>query len=150
MGGNCKQTHALFDICIAYGNQTASIACGRINEFKSVSLPNAVSIARSDLNSLSNTRAFHISASAVVANNKQSLSITTRPIFYITFIHYALDDKRFLLSIMDLYFFYISITILLMRYILRVFLQNFMLLLLYLNLHNYNEQFFVVAFFIKE
>jgi len=119
------ETHAsLFDICIACGNQTASIARDRINEFRSVSSPSAVSIARSNLNSLSNTRAFHISASAV-ANNKQSLNITCF-IFYITFIYYALDVKRFLLNII---FYYVSIAGFLICYIFHksFFIQNFIL-----------------------
>lgn len=133
MGGNCKQTHASsFSICIACGNQTASIARGRINEFRSVSSPSAVSIARSDLNSLSNTRAFHISASAVVANNKQSLGIAPRSIFYITFIHYALDVKRFPLSIMYILLHFYCGFFKNLLHVSRVFIQNFILS----NLHN--------------
>jgi len=143
------ETHAsLFDICIACGNQTASIARGRINEFRSVSSPSAVSIARSNLNSLSNTRAFHISASAV-ANNKQSLGITPCSIFYITFIYYALDVKRFLLNVT---FYYVSIAIFLICYIFHkfFFIQNFILsnslFLSYIIIINK----YLVGFLIKE
>jgi hypothetical protein len=57
----CK--HLPHGICIACGNQTASIARGRINEFRSAEPASAVSVARPGLNSLSNTRASHISGS---------------------------------------------------------------------------------------